>query len=291
LLENTRSCATNPKFSEFHASIIDSLPYLEDAVSKVTQLGFSTAEKDIIDVIRMAVNNPFTQVSLKKIKSSPSFCSDSILQLVRCKEKQRDLQRQVSHTMTESSHPDSLMSIWNEFHVSHKERKIKQSLELVKRLDAGLQAAHSSLNLRIESFGDMKKNIDARLEPSDPLNINDYEPPHEQAVANLKSLDRTVQMNQRAWESELDDLKDDTQSSNVLGAVKKEVEESAKRLEESTYDLEQANEEVKRCWDALMQAQDKCVVAEKEYIAAKSQVLASSSSQMRFELEYGWLPC
>ena len=196
---------------------------------------------------------------------------------MKCKEKQRELHRQLLKGAPEESCPGFLINIWNEFQVNHKERKIKQSLELVKRLDSGLQDAQSNILQRIETFGEVKKHISATLNPDDPLNIDDYEPPHEQAIASLRAIARGVLKSQRAWESDLRNLERAFEEDNPLGDLRKEQEESAAEVRRSGIDLDAAQEEVRRCWDALMEAQKKCTRAEKTFVAAKVQVLSPLS--------------
>ena len=193
---------------------------------------------------------------------------------MRCKEKQRELHRQLVKGALDDSCPGFLIAIWNDFQANHKERKIKQSLELVKRLDSGLQDAHANFHQRIESFGEVKKNISATLNPEDPLNIDDYEPPHEQAIANLRAIARGVLKSQKAWEADLRNLERAFEEDNPLGDLRKQEEESAAEVRRTGADLDAAQEEVKRCWDALMEAQRKCTRAEKSFITAKVQVMA-----------------
>lgn len=191
---------------------------------------------------------------------------------MRCKEKQRELHRQLVKGAPDESCPGFLVAIWNEFQANHKERKIKQSLELVKRLDSGLQDAHANFHQRIESFGEVKNNINATLNPDDPLNIDDYEPPHEQAIANLRAIARGVLKSQKAWEADLRNLERAFEEDNPLGDLRKQDEDSAAEARRAASDLDAAQEEVRRCWDALMEAQRKCVRAEKTLAAAKVQV-------------------
>ncbi len=42
------------------------------------------------------------------------------------------------------------------------------------------QTADNNFMTRLESFLEAKKLMNAALDPQDPLNIQDYEPPHEQ---------------------------------------------------------------------------------------------------------------
>jgi hypothetical protein len=193
-------------------------------------------------------------------------------QLVRCKEKQQELHRQLVTGMPEDSCPEFLIAMWNEFQANHKERKIKQSLDLVKRLDSGLQDAHAAFHQRIESFGELKSNIRATLNPDDPLNLADYEPPHEEAIAKLRAIARGVLKSQQAWESDLRSLERAFDSDNALADLKRHETESAELAESTRVDLDAAQEEVNRCWEALLAAQSKCTRAEARHAAAKVQV-------------------
>ena len=40
------------------------------------------------------------------------------------------------------------------------------------------------LQMRLDTFGEAKKLMNAAFDPIDPLNMHDYEPPHEQANLN-----------------------------------------------------------------------------------------------------------
>ncbi len=65
LIENARSYTTNPKYAEWQPGIVNALPHLEEALQKLQDLEIPTAEKDIIDAVRIAVNTPFMQVPLQ----------------------------------------------------------------------------------------------------------------------------------------------------------------------------------------------------------------------------------
>ena len=58
------------------SGIINALPHLEESLAKLRNLEIPAAEKDIIDSVRVAVNTPFMQV-------------------IKCKERQRELQAQL----------------------------------------------------------------------------------------------------------------------------------------------------------------------------------------------------
>ena len=62
LIENAKSYTTSPKYAEWQTGINNSLPLLEEAFNKLRVLDIPTAEKDIIDPVRTAVNTPFMQV-------------------------------------------------------------------------------------------------------------------------------------------------------------------------------------------------------------------------------------
>ena len=62
LIENARSYTTNSKYTEWQPGIINALPHLEEALQKLQGLEIPTAEKDIIEAVRLAVNTPFMQV-------------------------------------------------------------------------------------------------------------------------------------------------------------------------------------------------------------------------------------
>jgi hypothetical protein len=55
---------TNPKYSEWEHGISQALPHLEEAADKLQPLQFETAERDIIEAIRIGVNTPFAQARL-----------------------------------------------------------------------------------------------------------------------------------------------------------------------------------------------------------------------------------
>ena len=65
-------------------------------------------------------------------------------------------------------------------------------LELVRHIEAAVVESSQNYTASLECFGEAKKLMNAALDPVDPLNINDIEPPREQA-----RLARTMRMRMR----------------------------------------------------------------------------------------------
>lgn len=65
LIENARSYTTSPKYAEWQTGINNSLPLLEEAFNKLRALDIPSAEKDIIEPVKTAVNTPFMQVCVE----------------------------------------------------------------------------------------------------------------------------------------------------------------------------------------------------------------------------------
>ena len=74
LIENARSYTTNAKYSEWQPGIISSLPHLEEALQKLQGLEIPTAEKDLIEAVRIAVNTPFMQARSPHSSLHPPRC-------------------------------------------------------------------------------------------------------------------------------------------------------------------------------------------------------------------------
>ena len=251
LIENAKSYTTNPKYAEWQSGIINSLPHLEDSLSKLKSLEIPAAEKDIIDAVRIAVNTPFMQV-------------------IKCKERQRELQMQLQKT--DESYAETLVKSYAEFQQAHKERKVHQALELVAKLENSIHDATNNFQARLDTFGEAKKLMNAAFDPIDPLNMHDYEPPHEQAVAALRAKAKEVTETRNRWTADLQQLKavgDDASPESTLGALKKQAQRSSLEHKKAVEELDSSNAQVKACWDALMEAQRRASDAEKDFIASK----------------------
>ena len=78
-------------------------------------------------------------------------------QMIKCKDKQRELHQQLLAGMPEAAYAASLQSLYGEFLVNHRERRVRQSLDLVKRLEHGVASADRNYHGRLEAFAEAKK--------------------------------------------------------------------------------------------------------------------------------------
>ena len=250
LIENAKSYTTNPKYVEWQPGIISALPALEDALATLKHLEIPAAEKDIIDAVRIAVNTPF-------------------MQMIRAKDRLRELQAQLEQGMPDQSFGHYLQAMYSEFQACHKDRKVAQALELVRHIEAAVVESSQNYTARLECFGEAKKLMNAALDPVDPLNINDLEPPREQALELLHAKMNEVKESQELWTRDRDILEKAADAENIIGLLNKEAHHSSEVHKHAAVELEAANDEVKRCWDALMAAQDRACAAEKQFVVTK----------------------
>jgi hypothetical protein len=251
LIENARSYTTNPKYAEWQAGIMNALPNLEESLLKLKNLEIPAAEKDIIDAVRIAVNTPF-------------------MQMIKCKERQRELTLQLQKS-SDQSYAEFLAQTYSEFQAAHKERKVHQALEAVGKLENSVHDAASNFQARLDTFGEAKKLMNAAFDPIDPLNMHDYEPPHEQAVASLRAKAKEVTETRNRWKLDLQQLQNAGSDApdSTLSLLSKQAERSSGEHAKASDELDSANAHVKLCWDALMEAQRRASEAEKNYIATK----------------------
>jgi hypothetical protein len=71
------------------------------------------------------------------------------LQVLRCREKTRDLSTALSTSVNGKSYASHLHDIYAEFQTNHRERKVRHALELVKKLEAAVHAAELGYKNRI----------------------------------------------------------------------------------------------------------------------------------------------
>jgi len=251
LIENAKSYTTNPKYAEWQSGIINALPHLEESLTKLRNLEIPAAEKDIIDSVRIAVNTPFMQV-------------------IKCKERQRELQSQLLKN-ADQSYAEYLAQTYTDFQCAHKERKVHQALEMVGKLENCVHDATGNFQARLDTFGEAKKLMNAAFDPIDPLNMHDYEPPHEQAVAALRAKGKEVTDTRNRWTQDLQQLKAASAEApdSTLANLTKQADRSTGDHKRACEELDTSNSQVKQCWDALMEAQRRASDAEKAFIATK----------------------
>jgi len=191
------------------------------------------------------------------------------LKVIKCKERQKELIAQLNKK-PDQSYAEHLAQIYAEFQQAHKERKVSQALELVSKMENSVHDATINFQARIDTFGEAKKLMNAAFDPIDPLNMHDYEPPHEQAVAALRAKAKEVTETRNRWKTDLSQLKNSFDSpDSTLGYLTKQSERSSTEHNKASDELDKANADVKKCWDALMEAQRRASEAEKNFIATK----------------------
>jgi alanine racemase len=80
------------------------------------------------------------------------------LQVLRCRERTRDLSTALTTSVNGKSYASHLHGIYAEFQTNHRERKVRHALELVKKLEAAVHAAELGYKSRIS------------VKPNDTLN-------------------------------------------------------------------------------------------------------------------------
>jgi hypothetical protein len=148
------------------------------------------------------------------------------------------------------SYADFLSQIYTDFQAAHKERKVHQALELVGRLENSVHDATRNFQMRLDTFGEAKKLMNAAFDPIDPLNMHDYEPPHEQAVAALRVKAKEVTDTRSRWTQDLQQLKAANAEApdSTLSNLTKQADRSSSEHKKACDELESANAQVKQCW-------------------------------------------
>lgn len=123
--------------------------------------------------------------------------------MIKCKDKQRDMHSALTHGMVEPTYAGHMKSLYGEFQTNHKERKVRQALELVKRIETAVQAAETNFTQRLESYVEAKKLMSVPVNPSDPLSLQDYEPVRNKAISLLETKLSEVSQVKSVWESDL----------------------------------------------------------------------------------------
>lgn len=193
-------------------------------------------------------------------------------QMIKCKEKQADLQSKLNADKDSTSFPAYMQSLYNEFQGSHRERKMQRALDLVQQIERAVEDASSNLLSRLETYAEAKKMMNAAYDPNNPLDTDDYEPPHSLAISSLEGKLREIEVQRARWQNDLNVLNEMNHSDSVLSHLHAQARASSNSHKRALQELDTANEHVKHCWDSLMDAQRKAAEAEREYIIAKLKV-------------------
>ena len=123
---------------------------------------------------------------------------------------------------------------------------------MVGKLENSVHDATRNFQMRLDTFGEAKKLMNAAFDPIDPLNMHDYEPPHEQAVAALRVKAKEVTDTRSRWTQDLQQLKAANAEApdSTLSNLTKQADRSSSEHKKACDELESANAQVKQCWYA-----------------------------------------
>jgi|SaaInl85LU_5_DNA_1037374.scaffolds.fasta_scaffold81582_1 hypothetical protein len=124
--------------------------------------------------------------------------------MIKCKDKQRELHGALTQGMVETTYAGHVKSLYNEFQTNHKERKVRQALELVKRMETAVQAADANFTQRLDSYVEAKKLMNVQVDQQNPLSLQDYDPIRDKALASLDIKLSEVLQIKSVWEADLE---------------------------------------------------------------------------------------